>query len=77
MLVTRQIADNLKEIFLPLGQTRIQQVYLSLRADGFPTMKKEFPSTSGQQNANDTPVTRKPSETRITRAEQEEIKPKA
>uniref|UniRef100_A0A5K3G0G8 Anoctamin n=1 Tax=Mesocestoides corti TaxID=53468 RepID=A0A5K3G0G8_MESCO len=46
ILVTRQIMGNLKEVFLPLGQTRIRQVYLSLRADGFALLKREDDATA-------------------------------
>ncbi len=41
VLVTRQVTGNLKEVFVPLGQTRLRQVYLSLRADGLPVLKKD------------------------------------
>uniref|UniRef100_A0A0R3XAA1 Anoctamin n=1 Tax=Hydatigena taeniaeformis TaxID=6205 RepID=A0A0R3XAA1_HYDTA len=66
----------LKEVFLPLGQTRIRQVYLSLRADGFPTLKKGELSTSGTEVSEDNSSSKKPTMVKITRAEQEEIMPK-
>ncbi|VDN40397.1 unnamed protein product [Dibothriocephalus latus] len=33
MLVTRQITGNLKEYFLPYGETRMRQAWLSARFD--------------------------------------------
>ncbi|VDO12932.1 unnamed protein product [Rodentolepis nana] len=80
MLVTRQIAGNIKEIFLPMGQTRIKQVLLTLRTDGLPTLKKDDSlSTDFNGEESETvgpnPPARKLSEVKITRVEQEEIMP--
>ncbi|CDS42189.1 anoctamin 8 [Echinococcus multilocularis] len=76
ILVIRQIAGNLKEVFLPLGQTRVRQVYLSLRADGFPSLKKDDLHTLGTEASDGKSSPNKSTETKITQAEQEEIMPK-
>ncbi|KAM7538245.1 hypothetical protein Aperf_G00000076788 [Anoplocephala perfoliata] len=79
ILVTRQITGNIKEVFLPLGQTRFRQVFFMLRADGFPPLKKDKvpSSTDGEGNEGSEPAspTRKFSDVIITRVEQEEIMP--
>ncbi|VUZ51519.1 unnamed protein product [Hymenolepis diminuta] len=80
MLVTRQITGNIKEIFLPMGQTRIKQVLLTLRTDGLPTLKKDespVPGLNEEESETldpDSPA-RKISDVKITRVEQEEIMP--
>nr|VZI24956.1 unnamed protein product [Spirometra erinaceieuropaei] len=46
MLVTRQITGNLKEYFLPYGQTRMRQAWLSVRFDK--NFRTEHTSLSGK-----------------------------
>lgn len=80
MLVTRQITGNIKEIFLPMGQTRIKQVLLTLRTDGLPTLKKDespVPGLNEEETETLDPDSsaRKISDVKITRVEQEEIMP--
>lgn len=57
IMVTRQITGNLKEVFVPLGQTRFKQVYLSLRADGLPSLKKQDETASAPSPVDDPSIT--------------------